>query len=483
MLQIDIIVMNIQQLITIGFFLLLGSTNIQAQKAWTLQECVEKAIQENLQVSNGEIAVQSAAIDIVQSRHARLPNLSFNSNVGWNFGRTVDPTQNLFTTETFFSNGSTFSSNVVLFNGNRINNLQKQSLANHQAAQKDLEQVKRDISLQVATIYLNILFAQENIVNAERQLASTQDQLTLLNKQIAVGNLPENNRLEVEAQIAVNEQSIIENQNLLQIQQLNLKQLLRLNLDENIDIVVPKNLESSIDPDLITFEQLFEKAQANQASLFAADWRIQSAVLNEKITRAEALPALLAAGNLRTNYSNKGYNITGYDQTIVEQDIYFNNQSATIGIPQNVPILQQTPFFDQINNNLSYGIGISLNIPIYNNYSIKSNQQRAKLNTEKAKIGYEQALESLKTTVAQAYADAKAAKVRYKATEKTQNAQSMVYLNALKRFELGNTSIFELNRLKALSESAETNYLIAKYDYIFRSRVLDYYLGNPIQID
>ncbi len=458
-------------------------TDVKAQKVWSLQACVERAIEANLQVQNSNVALQSAAIDIMQAKHARFPNLSFNTNIGWNFGRTVDPTQNLFTTQTFFSNGASLNSNVILFNGNRINNTIKLSNANLKASAKDLEQTKKDISLQVSNIYINILFAKENLENAKRQRTQTQDQLNLLNKQIAVGNRPENDRLEVEAQLALNDQTVIENQNILTMQLLAMKQVLRLNTNEAIDIIVPENIQISTDPDLITFDNLFQKAQENQASLAAAEWRIKSANLSEKVANAEALPSLVAGGNLRTNYSNKGYHITGYNQQIVQQDIYFNNQAATIGIPQNIPVLAETPYFDQFNNNLSYGVGISLNVPIYSNFNIKATQQKARLNLERAEIGYDQTLESLKTTVAQAYADAKAAKIRFEASEKTKHAQELVYNNALKRFELGSTGVFELSRLKSIFETAQTNHLLAKYDYIFKSRILDYYLGNPIRLD
>lgn len=474
--------MKIKYFITI-FCLFALLPTVPAQKAYNLEACIERAIQANLQIQSSGIALQSAEIDIHQALQARYPNLSFNSNVGWNFGRTIDPTQNLFTTETFFNNSSTLSSSVVLYNANKISNIQKQALANRGAAEKDLEQIKKDISLQVSSVYLNILFAKENLANAETQRLQTEDQLRLLNKQIEVGNLPENDRLEIEAQLAGNDQTIIENQNILNLQFLNLKQLLRLEISEEIDIVVPEVLQITTDPDFVTFESLFENAKSNQASVSAAEFRIKSAVLNQKIVHAESMPSLVAGGNLRTDYSNKGLSVKGYEQSIVEQDIFFNNQSATIGIPQNIPIFQKTPFWDQLNNNLSYGLGVSLNIPIYSNYTIRANQQRARLNLERAQVSYDQNLETLKSTVAQAYADAKAAKMRYNATEKTRKAQAVVYDNALKRFELGNTGIFELNRLKALLETTEINHIIAKYDYIFRSRVLDYYSGKPIKLD
>lgn len=456
---------------------------MSAQKPMTLDECINMAIERSLQTEGSRIALDGTEVDIRQAKHARYPNLSFNTNVGWNFGRTIDPTENLFVTETFFNNGGSLSSNVVLFAGNRINNSIKQSEANNKAALKDLEQTRKDISLQVASTYLNILFAKENLRNSQNQLLQTKDQRDMVDRQIAVGNLPENDRMDVEAQIAVNEQTVIENENQLAILLLNMKQMLRMEPDAVLDIVFPENIGISTDPDLITYNELFQTALTNQSSVEADKMRLKSAELGQKIASAELLPVLAAAGNMRTNYSNKSLEITGYDRTVIEQDILFNGQNVTIGFPQDIPRLKKSPYFGQINDNISYGVGLSLSVPIYNNLNGRSSVQRAKLNTQRAQLAYDQGVESLKITVGQAYADAKSAKSRYAATEKTKNAQTLVYNNAIKRFNAGDNNIFELNRLKALMEGAEINYLIAKYDYIFRSRVLDYYLGKPIRLD
>ncbi|KXK40334.1 MAG: outer membrane efflux protein [Bacteroidetes bacterium OLB9] len=471
------------RLIQVIFLLIAYSSAIDAQKIWTLEACVQRAIEKSLQAQNGDLLLRSSEIDIRQGRHARYPNLSAGANIGWNFGRTIDPTSNQFITETFFNNGLSLSSNVVLYNGNKINNSIRQAEANNKAALKDLEQIKRDISLNVASIYLNILFAKENLANAQRQLDLTKEQKNMIQKQITVGNLPENDILDVEAQIAMNEQTVTENKNLLDMQLLSLKQIMMLDIDDTIDVVVPEGIQVTTDPDLVTFDELFMNAERNQAALQADEMRIRSAELGQKLATADYLPSLFAGGQLRSNYSNKGFVIDGYNPVVVEQDIIFNGQQATIGIPQNVPVLKEQPYFDQINQNLSYGIGISASIPIYNNYSAKLGVQRAKLNLERAQLAYDQTRETLKITVGQAYADAKAAKRRFMAAQKTSETQTVVYENALRKFNAGNINVFELNRMKTSMESAETNFLIAKYDYIFRSRVLDFYMGKPIQLN
>ena len=450
------------------------------QEIWTLEKCVNHAIDKSLQMQGSQLSMKNSEINVNEAQHARYPNLSASTNVAWNFGRTIDPTRNEFITETFFNNGFSLNSNVLLFNSGRINHSIQQSLINNKASLKDVEQTKRDIALNVASLYLNLLFAKENLQNAENQLNLTNSQLAQLNKQIAVGNRPENDRLDLEAQIANNEQTIVEARNNLNINMLNLKQLLRLDPDYNLDILTPAGLSIDSDPDLITFNELYLSALNNQASVAANDLRLKSAILGEKIARANLYPTVGAGGSLRTNYSNKGLSLKGYDDTVIEQTVFINNQEVKVGFPQQIPQLEKSPYFNQFTDNLSYAIGVSMNIPIYNNYSSKASIQRAQLNTEQASLNLDQTKETLKITVGQALSDAKAAKARYNASEKTKTAQINLYNNAIKRFEIGALNAFELTRLKTQMESSMINTIIAKYDYLFRTKVIDFYLGKPI---
>lgn len=460
--------------------LLTISSPLYSQEIWSLEKCVSFAIEKSLQVEGSNLSLQGTEIDVNQARHGRYPNLSASTNVGWNFGRTIDPTRNEFITETFFNNGFSLNSNVMLFNSGRINNSIQQGISNNKASLKDLEQTKRDISLNVASLYLNILFAKENLQNAENQLGLTLEQLGQLNKQIAVGNRPENDKLDIEAQKATNEQTIVEARNNLTINMLNLKQLLRLDPDYDMDILTPGEMPVDTDPDIVTFSELYQSALNSQASVAANEMRVKSAQLGEKIAKAEFLPSIGAGGSLRTNYSNKGLNITGYESSIIEQTVFINNQEVTVGFPQQIPQTEKSPYFNQFSDNLSYGVGISMSIPIYNNYTAKAGLQRAQLNTERANLNLTQTKETLKITVGQALSDAKAAKARYLASERTKTAQNNLYNNAIKRFEIGNLNAFELTRLKTSMESSSINALIAKYDYLFRTKVLDFYLGKPI---
>lgn len=453
-----------------------------AQVKWTLEACVNQAIEKSLQIQSGMLAVKSADINAAQATHARYPSLNAATNVGWNFGRTIDPTRNEFVTETFFNNGVSLSSSALVYNGNRINNTIKQAGLENRASSQDLEQLKRDVALNVATLYLNILFAKESIVNAQKQITQTRSQQSLLEKQIVVGNRPENDRMELEAQLAANEQTLVDAENQLSIGILNLKQLLRISPDDPFDIVVPSELAPTTDPDLLSYNSLLSSAMATQPGVVAREWRWKSAILGEKIAASQLYPSLAVGGSLRSNYSNRGFRIAGYETQVLNQSVYINGQEVTVGFPQSIPQFEQTPYVNQFRDNLSYGVFVNMSIPIYNNYSARLGVQRARINQESALLNFEQAKESLKITVGQALNDAKAAKARFKAAEKSKIAQTNLYSNSLKRFDSGGMNTFELTRLKTQLESAEINFLIARYEYIFRTRVLDFYLGKGITL-
>ncbi|MBK9254025.1 MAG: TolC family protein [Saprospiraceae bacterium] len=455
---------------------------IFGQEFWSLQKCIDYALEKNLQIESSDVAVRLSEIGINQAKHDRYPNLSLNTNVGWNFGRSIDPTRNEFITETFFNNGFTLSSGFTIYNGNRINNTISQSITDKKAAERDLDQVKRDIILNVASLYLSVLFEQENFRNAEVQLEQTKTQLSQIERLIEVGNRPENDRLDFESQIALNEQNLVNASNNFTMAILRLKQLLRLDPNTPFRPINPGNILVETDPDLVSFDELYLAALKSQPSVAASELRLQSAALGEKIAASAFYPTLGGRVSMNTNFSNKGIRLLGYETRQIEQTVTVNGTPVVIGSEQQVPILEQSPYAAQIDNNRSYGVGVGLSIPIYNNNLARNAVQRAKLGVINADLNLTQQKENLKITVGQAHADAKAAKARLNAANKSLMAQNNLYDNAQKRFDNGTQNTFELVRIKSLVESAEINALIAKYDYLFRLKVLDFYLGKPLKL-
>jgi outer membrane protein len=461
------------------------------QDKWSLEKCINYAIENNITIQQSDINVRNAEIDLSQAKQSRYPNLNGNISANSNFGRSIDPTTNEFNSETFLSNNFGFNSNVLLWNGGVIKNSIKQSELNVEAANNDIEQVRRNTALQVATNFLNILFAKENISISERQLALSQQQLSQLNKFIAAGARPEAERLNLEAQIAQSEQDLISAKNNLDIAILNLKQSLNLEPNYELDLAIPEGLVATTDPDLITFDEAFEMAQNNRPDLVATELRQESAEIGVDIAKAAFYPTLSLSGSLGTTYSNRGRIVDFFQTQVVDQSVSItsnnpalplNNVPIIISSQAMVPVFKDQGYVNQLDGNLSYGLGLNLSVPIYNRGTTKSNVERAQLNSINNQLNREQLLQGLKTTVQQSIADARAAKKRVEASTKTVQAQKLAFENTSRRLELGAANSFEWESQKTNLENAEINALIDKYNYLFAIKTLEFYLGKTLKL-
>ncbi len=473
----------------LGIFSFIGS--IFSQEIWTLEECVNHAIEHNLTIEQSRLSVEQANITVNQNKQSRYPNLNGSLNAFWNFGRTIDPTTNDFITATFFSNNFGLNSNVLLWDGNRINNSIKQSKVDLDAANQDLEQIKRNTALVVATNFLNVLFAKENIAISERQLLLSQQQLDQLKKLISAGARPESEKLNLEAQIAQSEQTLIGSKNNLEIAFLNLKQSLQLEPSYEMDIEVPEGITIDTDPDLISFEEAYELAKKNRPDLTATEMRMKSAEIGIDIAKSAYYPTLSLGGNVGTTFSNQGRTITGFNTEFIESQVNitsndpsfpFQNVPITISTESISPIVEKQAYTDQLDQNLSYGFGFGLSVPIYNRGAADNNVALAKLNATNTRINRDLLLNNLKTTVQQAIADSRAAKKRLEASNKTVEAQKLAFENTTKRLEIGAANSFEWESQKTNLENAELNALIDKYNYLFTIKTLEFYLGKPLKI-
>jgi len=462
--------------------LVLFASASQAQEEWSLLRCIEHALENNLTIKQSEINVELARIDERQAKHNRYPNLTFNTGTNLNFGRSTDPITNTNVTQNFLSNNLSLNSGVVLFDGFRISNTIRRTALDIKANQYDLEQARRDISLNVANNYLNALFADENLAIAKSQLATSNEQLVQTQRLIDAGVRPENEALDIRAQIANNQQLVINAENSKEIAMLALKQLLRIDPDVNMILTVPTNITIETDPDLLTFTEVYNSALAAQYDVRAADMRVESAQMNEKISKAGLIPTLSFGASIGSNYSDKGQRVTDFTDLRQTQDVFIDGMPATLGQDVRVPNFEDNPYVSQLDDNLFYGFGLSLNFPIYNNLSNRLGVERAKLGTKNALNQSEQVRDVLKTTVQQALADARASKRKLNAADRSVEAQQASFNNAEKRFNAGTINTFEYVSIKNALLEAEVNAVLSKYEYLFAMKVLDFYMGKPINL-
>ena len=438
-------------------------------------------------MQQADVSYQFADITEVESKKARLPIVNGFIGGDINFGRTIDPVTNEFSTEARLSNSLSVFSSVTLYNGNRISNTIRQSGFDKSAARADKENVETQIALQIAEAYLQILFAEEQLANAHKRLEQTQNQLDQTDKLIKAGTLPRADRLEILANIARDEQAIVTEENNVAIGYLNLKQLMTLDPDYDLSverptIIIPK----SIDPDNFVLRNIYNKAYNNQPIIKAGNIRLKSAELQVDIAHALGLPSVSLAANLNSFWSDKTLDFANPTST---REIWVGNQARIDGGDIQVIEFRQLEsdyskrsYFGQISDNFGQGIGIDVNIPIFNANRTDIAVQRAQLGILNQKISNAQNEQQLKTDIQRAIANARAAKKQYEAADKTVNALKEAYKNTEKRFQLGAINTFEYTTSKNTLDQAEVDLIIAKYNYLYTLKVVDFYEGNKITL-
>lgn len=460
------------------------------QKTWSLTQCIQYAQQNSLSVKQGQNQIQQAQLSEQEARFSRYPSVNSNLQGGINFGRTIDPTTNDFTSESVITNSLGISAGVTLYNGGRIRNQIKQSKINVDIAEADNEQIKNDLALNVAAAYLQILLDQEQLVNAKNRLAQTQAQLSQTDRLIQAGTLPQADRLEIQANVARDEQNIVTQQNAVEISYLNLKNLMQINPDEELKIEKIDKMEIPVnaDPDGVALTQVYNRAIDNQPFIQADQARLSSANLETEIAKSLGLPVVSLFGNINSFYSDQvpdfnkiidpGRVLPGNPQDVIidggnSQLQFFQLEGLTFG---------KRGYFNQLNDNFGQSLGLSVSIPIYNQARTRLAKERAQLNILNTQIAAQQNKQQLKTDIQRAIATARANKKQFEASEKTVKALDLAYINTEKRYKLGAVNTFQYTTAKNNLDQAAIDLIIAKYNYLYSLQILDFYQGKRLEL-
>ncbi len=466
-----------------------AATFAQSSAPWTLEQCIEYARKNSITVKSALNAVELAQVNDLGNRMQRLPSLNGNANGGYQFGRTINPATNEFIAESIATSGFSISGGVMLYNGNTISNSIKQGKINLQVANLDALAAANDISLQVAGAYLNILLGEEQLANARKQVEQSTKQLEQTDKLINAGSLPANDRLDFVAQLALNEQAVIEARNSVRINYLILKQLLELDPTVDLTIVRPEiTIPDGANPEIFEVEEVYTAALGTQPQIEAGELRVQSALLDQKIAKGGMRPSLRLGGSLSTNFSNR---FQDFSSPINQRTIFAPPVTVIVnGDPVDVQFptsandgYPDIPFTDQLNQNFGQSIGLSLSVPIYNNHINRVNMERARINMENTELNNRQIKQNLKSDVQRSIADAQAARESYQASQRSVEAAQAAFDNAQKRFDLGAINSLEYTTASNNLDQAKVSLIQAKYQYLFNLKVVDFYLGREIEID
>ena len=454
--------MSLTRSIIVAFVFVLGVTNSQAQTdaEWTLERCISYAIENNIQIKQSALQQESARLDKTQSLAQMFPNLNASGGFNMNFGRNIDPGTNAFVNEQVNSNNWRVGSNVTLFNGLRLLNSFKQSQLDLIAAEYDVQGLGNDISMNIATAFMQVMFNEELLLVAQDQFDITSEQLARTVKLVDAGSLPEGMAFDVEAQLASNELQVINMENALSASVLALKQMLNLQASESFRIKRPDSDVPMEELGTTTVGTVYDHALNNWPQIKARETRLESARKSEQIAFASYTPTLSASGSVSTFFSSSF------------EDIDFTTFERT-------PI----PYGDQMERNLSESVGLSLSVPIFNGLQSRTAVKKARLGRMNAELQLQDQKNQLYSSVQQAYNDAQAAKRQYDASDKSVNATEKAFEYAEQRYEVGMMNTLEFNTSSNNVARSRSELLRSKYDYIFKMKVLDFYQGKPITFD
>lgn len=466
-------------------FLLCFVLSAGAQDVWTLQQCIQYARDNNLSVKQAEATVRTAQLSERQAKASRLPNVSASFSAGEQFGRTIDPTTNAFSTVAIGQSSVGLNAGVPLFSGGQIHHSVKQASWNLKASEADASQTINNLSLQIAQAYLTILLNQEQLESARERLAQSRRQLDATLKMIDAGSMPRAERYTLDAQIAREEQTVVVAENNLELAFLTLKQLLQLEPDFNLQVERPVfEIPADANPDVLTLSPVYEQALNTQPSVQSAAFRIKAAEEGVKVARSSYWPTVSLGANMNSFYSTAFQKATitqGPDQKIT-QNVEIGGQIVEVGFfqPTFNTTLSDVSYLTQLDQNFGQGIGLSINIPIYQNGRVRLGVEQARLGVINAQLQDNQTRQQLKNDIQTAIANARSARLQLVAAQKTVDATRIAYENAQKRHTLGAVNTLELTTAKNNFDIAENDLIIAKYDYLFRLKILDFYQGKSL---
>jgi outer membrane protein len=453
------------------------------KKQWTLQECIDYALANSLNVKRSEYDVENSEISYSQAKWALAPNLNASASPGSNWGRSINPVTNQFTTQRNNSISPNASSSVMLFNGFRLQYNIKQTSREYQASKEDLQKTKNDVILNVISLYTNVIFSKELYENAKFQLNSSQQQLERIKKQVAAGALSRSNELNQEAQVATNELNVVNRENTVNFTLLQLKQALQLEAGIPLDVVVPEiNVEAlTIDQ---SREEVYGIAYQAMPEIRRDNLRVESSQYAIKAAKGNLYPRLTLNGGINTYYSSASETRFVPDGTLRQDSTPYyvgNTMDRVYAVGVNGEFKNTYLVKDQLKDNVARYINISLTIPIFNGFQSKAGVQRSVINKELAAITAKQTANTLRQNIETAYNDAVAASKTYTSSLKQTQAREEAARMVSQRYEAGAANYVEYQVAENDLFQAKSDLVRAKYDFIFRKKLLDFYQGKPIE--
>ena len=441
-------------LLLLAFLVLSSTVNAQDHDVTSisLQEAVDIAVENNLTLKRSQLNQLNNEAALIEARGQRLPSLSASASGRFNWGRSINPVTNLFEARRIGNINVSANANVPIFAGNQINNSIQQAKVNVEVGRYNVQATQNDITLNVINLFVNVVFAKEQVNVAESQLEMSSNQLARTSSLVAAGSLPMSEKLDMEAQRATSELELINARNNLRLAKLNLSQQLLIPFSEEFDVSVPDLEVEDYPLENVNANEIYTVAAGTMPEIKAAELSIESAEYGVKIAKGAFFPTLGLGGNLFSNY--------------VDQ--------AAFGSPES--------FNTQISNNLSQALGLNLSVPIFSNFRNKASLQRARVQRSLSEVQSLEVKNQLRQDIETSYTNAYAARQSYQASLTRVASLEEAFRMAQQRFDVGALNSVDFQVAQNNLFGAQADLLNAKYEYIFRVKVLDFYLGKPITL-
>ena len=471
-----------------GVFFVLSMYTVNGQDTlWTFQNCINYAIEHNVPYKQQELSHEITSYNLKKAEASRWPDLNFNGSQNFQYGRTVDPFTYQFTTANNRSGNYQLSSSLLIFNGlQNHNNIRSQRIG-YKAEEFDIEKYKNDLMVNVLNAFLQVLLNEDLVHVGQLQVESSQALVDRTEKLVQAGSLAQSNLLQVEAQLATDRYTLINDQNQLLLAKVSLMQLMELPVTDSFNVARPnveRTLLETASLPLLGSNEVYDSALYALPDIKAARFYVESSKYALKSAYGGYYPSLTVSGSVGSGYSSAQKLFSTTFDTVTQQIGYLaGNPSQTVlaEIPVQHSTPENYPFKKQLKNNLSERVNINLSIPIYNNNQSRTNVSIAKVNLLNQKYNLDNAKNTLRKEVEQSVTDLKAARLNYEAAMEQQKTNERAYKDAEKKYELGLIQAYDLLVAKNNYIQAQANLQRAIYQFIFSAKVIDYYIGKPIQ--
>jgi outer membrane protein len=426
---------------------------VSAQQKWSLEDCINYAIKNNLTIKSGALTTDAQQIKLEQSKNQILPDVSASLGSSLNFGTGLND-KNVYVQQNSQSSSLGLSTSMVLFSGFRVKNAIKAQEFNTMASKEDLKKAKESLAVSISSAFLQVLYNKELYAIADEQVNLSQNQVSKSEIMASYGKIPEGQVFEARAQLARDKFNAVECKSTLQLSLLELAQMLELKEWSNFDIQVPTIDVNSAGMVIQSAEEVYNYAVSNKSDVKASEFRLKSSEKSLEISKGAQYPTV----GLGANYSNRFYS----------EQRNLDGSTANLG--------------DQLNVNGGSSIGINVSIPIFNRMDTKNNIRLSKLEVERAKVELENTRKSLYKEIQQAWFNANKATEKYKSSADAVVNMEEAFRFAQEKYNNERATIYEFNEAKMNLVTARSNQLQAKYNLLFCIKILDFYKGEPLKL-